>query len=355
LRQILINLINNAINYSLKGSVTLRAKLGPGSNMIKTGNYIILFFEVEDTGPGIAKDDLNRIFDSFIQANHAKKSQEGTGLGLTISKKLVELLGGGIKVESTVGVGTTFRFTIAVEVRNEIDIKPDKESGSVIGIAPDSRAVDGTPFRILVVEDGYDNRELLCRLLRRVGFDVREAENGKEAVTVYQEFQPHLIWMDIRMPIMDGYEATKVIRSQGAVDNQPVIIALTASAFEEERMIALKTGCDDFVRKPFKMEEIYALMSDKIGVRYLYDTPKKKKVKTNKLSQKDFETHLGKLPSTLKNKLKEAAELSDVTMINDIINEIRSQDMDIATTLHKLAKNFEYEEILQILHNTNEK
>jgi CheY-like chemotaxis protein len=199
------------------------------------------------------------------------------------------------------------------------------------------------------VEDGSDSRELLSRLLRQVGFEVMEAENGEQGVYVYEKFHPHLIWMDIRMPIMNGYEAVKKIRSQSTADNQPAIIALTASAFEEEKILALKKGCDDFVRKPFKIEEIFEKMSDQIGVQYLYKKTKKKTASAKKLSKEDIISLLQSLPEKIIQKLQEAVELSDGTMINNVIGRIRPQDKNVARALNTLAANFEYEEISNLI------
>ena len=204
-----------------------------------------LNFRVSDTGVGIASEELDKLFEAFTQTESGRESQEGTGLGLAISRQFVQLMGGDITVTSELGKGTTFNFSIQPQLGNEI-IGETSDKRQVIALAPNQ-----PDYKILVVDDKPINRQLLVRLLVPLGFEVREASNGQEAIVMWEAWQPHLIWMDMRMPVMDGYEATKYIKSttQG---NATAIIALTASVLEQERAIILSAGCDDFMRKPFK-------------------------------------------------------------------------------------------------------
>ncbi|MFM2315507.1 MAG: hypothetical protein RLZZ04_4785 [Cyanobacteriota bacterium] len=238
LRQVLINLLGNAIKFTEKGSVTLKVR-GEAKDQ---GNTMITF-EIADTGAGIAPEEIASLFQTFTQTEAGRQSQEGTGLGLPISKKFVELMGGEINVSSQVGKGTVFTFDIQAQQQE---------------------------YRILIVDDRLENRQLLLKLLRPIGFQVQEAVNGQEAVEIWQIWQPHLIWMDMRMPVMNGYEAAQQIKAhlQGQAT---VIIALTASTLEEEKAVVLSAGCDDFVRKPFREEVIFAKMSQYLGVGYLYE------------------------------------------------------------------------------------
>ncbi|NJK39589.1 MAG: response regulator [Oscillatoriales cyanobacterium SM2_3_0] len=259
LRQVLINLLSNAIKFTEKGGIALHT-----SAEIITADQLQVNFEVSDTGPGIKPEDLDTIFEVFMQSETGRQSQQGTGLGLPISRRFVQMMGGDIVVHSTPGEGTAFTFSIQATPGNISQIQAQLFHQAVMGLVP------GQPdYRILVVDDRWENRQLLTRLLKMVGFQVQEAGNGQVAVDVWQQWQPHLIWMDMRMPVMDGYEATRMIRAspQG---KSTVIIALTASAFEQDRGAVLAAGCNDFVRKPFRESIIFEKMAQYLGIRYRY-------------------------------------------------------------------------------------
>ena len=326
LRQVLLNLLNNAIQYTETGSVTLRvrtgekgqgtsnreqgtqaaavrnqeprgaglesAKIKNQKSKIKKPTVFPLLFEIQDTGPGLAPGEIATLFDPFTQGREGQRSQPGMGLGLAISRQFVNLMDGDITVESVVGQGTTFRLTLPVKraegIKNR-SLQSIKPARNVIGLASNQ-----PNYRILVVEDNRINRLLMVQILSSVGFEVREAFNGQEAIEVWKSWGPHLIWMDIQMPVMDGYEATKRIKvmasnqSNGKVEkqlngkvashaalgsqssNRPVVIALTAAVFEQEQFLILASGCDDFVSKPLKREHIFAKMAEYLGVRYVY-------------------------------------------------------------------------------------
>ncbi len=268
LRQILINLLGNALKFTEKGSVTLKSSVScavDSSEEDDSAGNLTLNFSVQDTGPGIASEELGIIFEAFAQTQAGVDSHEGTGLGLTICRQFIELMGGNISVESEVGVGSSFHFSIqagrAAQAQNEKMVAPARQ---VMGLAPDQP----TP-KILVVEDKAVNRLLLVDLLLDLGFEVREAVNGQEAIQQWQTWSPALIWMDMRMPVMDGYAATRKIKAL-AQEHPPVIVALTANAFEEDHQIALEAGCDDFVRKPFQEQDLVETLAKHLGVRYRY-------------------------------------------------------------------------------------
>ncbi|WP_371357375.1 ATP-binding protein, partial [Hydrocoleum sp. CS-953] len=214
-------------------------------------NKATIIFEVRDTGAGIAEEEMSKLFEAFAQTETGKNSQEGTGLGLPISRKFVNLMGGDITVKSQVGKGTTFKFDIEVEVVNKQDIEIQENPRHVIALQPNQPR-----YKILIVDDRPINRLLLIKLLQPLGFELKEATNGKEAVDIWDNWQPHLIWMDMRMPVMDGYEATQHIKGT-TKGNATAIIALTASVLEEQKAIILSAGCDDFVRKPFREATIF--------------------------------------------------------------------------------------------------
>lgn len=263
LRQVLSNLLGNALKFTHQGGVSLRVRCPQTSQPLKSEDQITILFEVEDTGPGISQTELEHLFAPFVQSATGIKSQEGTGLGLAISRKLVQLMGGDITINSRLGEGTIVKFYIQATKTFKDDVN-SLELPQIVELEP------GQPiYRILVVDDRAESRLLLRHFLAPLGFEIREAENGAEAISVWEEWQPHLIWMDMRMPVMDGYEATKQIKNhlQGQAT---VVIALTASAFEENRSLILSAGCDDFVRKPCRQEVLLNKIAEHLGVRYIF-------------------------------------------------------------------------------------
>jgi CheY-like chemotaxis protein len=272
LRQVLMNILSNAVKFTEKGGVTLRVGC---QRQDAEAEDTTLSIEVEDTGAGIASEELDALFDPFVQTASGQQSQEGTGLGLPISRQFVDLMGGELDVNSIVGQGTTFRVRIPVALVTRdavkgLDLQPQRP---VTGIEPGQTAPDGGSFRLLVVEDKPTNRELLIELLTPFGFDVRYAVNGAEGVEMWEAWQPHLVWMDMRLPVIDGYEATRQIKARAeATSRSAIIVALTASAFEEEREVVLVAGCDDLVRKPFREGEIFDVLHRHLGVRFICET-----------------------------------------------------------------------------------
>ncbi|MGL6137896.1 MAG: ATP-binding protein, partial [Planktothrix sp.] len=237
LRQVLLNLLSNAIKFTEAGGVILRVN----SVFDQETKHYILDFNINDTGVGIAPSELSRLFEAFSQTKSGQESQEGTGLGLAISQQFVKLLGGNITVTSELGKGTTFQFSMKVTAaRASINHKNISEK-LILGLAADQPI-----YRILAVDDKPVNQKLLIKLLSPLGFQVKAASNGEEAIALWDSWQPHLIFMDMRMPIMDGYEATKYIKSH-VKGHATAIIALTASVLEEEKAMVLSAGCDDFM------------------------------------------------------------------------------------------------------------
>ncbi|MGR9117261.1 MAG: ATP-binding protein [Gammaproteobacteria bacterium] len=334
LRQILINLIGNAINFTQEGGITVR--LG-----VKQNTVAHLLIEVEDTGPGIAPEDQQSIFDSFVQLGEQGDSK-GTGLGLTISRQFVQLMGGHLTLESTPGKGSLFRVDLPLSEAREEDIVHAKETsrGEVVSLAP------GQPtYRVLVVEDQLENQLLLTHLMEAVGIQVKIAKNGKEGVQLFQSWQPDLIWMDRRMPIMDGMEATETIRQlPGGQDVK--IVAVTASAFVEQRQEMLQAGMDDFVRKPYRANEIYECLSKNLGVEYIFDGVSKAEEMTETLTP----DMLAKLPEVLRSELREALESLEADRISSLIQQVAAYDQPLQKTLLRLANRFDYPAILKALN-----
>ncbi|MBE9193331.1 response regulator [Gloeocapsopsis crepidinum LEGE 06123] len=335
LRQVLINLLGNAVKFTQAGSVILRV-------IAHQTNPHHLCFEVEDTGCGIAAAELARLFKPFVQTK-AGGTREGTGLGLAISQQFVRLMDGDIAVRSIVGQGTVFSFEIQVSpAQSEVEMRQQYQRA--IALAPNQ-----PQYRILVVEDKWENRQLLVKMLTSLGFEVREAENGQVGVALWQAWEPHLIWMDMRMPVMDGYEATKRIKAH-LKGQATVIIALTASAFDEERSIILSTGCDDFVCKPFREEEIFEKIAKHLGVRYIYDaTP----------TEEEVEVHLVREPALLRNELArmppewvaqlyQAALQTNETLIFSLLEQIPDELAALTNALTDLVNNFRIDQIIEL-------
>lgn len=256
LRQVLNNLLENAIEFTVAGSVTLRVHLDSDNGH--------LLFAVADTGLGIAPDELETLFAPFRRTERWSMSS-GTGLGLPITRQLVQLMGGDITVNSRNGFGTTFTFDIQVDVASASSVQTQMPKRRAIALEP------GQPrYRILVVEDCWEDRKRLVKLLTSLGFEVLEAANGEEAINVWSTGLPYLILMDMRMPVMSGYEATNHIRSK-LKGQATVIIAMTANALESDQVIAFPHTWDNFISKPFLEEQILDKIAQHLGVRYLYE------------------------------------------------------------------------------------
>ena len=281
-----------------------------------------------------------------MQSKGVKNNQEGTGLGLTISRKFINLMGGDIAMNSEVGRGTIIKFNIEVEEIKATEIKTEiKPRRKVIGLQPNQ-----PQYRILVVDDRYSNRELVVKLLTPLGFEIRTASNGKEAIQVWQQWEPHLIWMDMKVPIMDGYEATKVIKTT-MKGQATAIIALTASVFEEEKAVVLSTGCDSFIRKPFREAEIFDAMEKQIGVQFIYETDenneqKKTKIDVHKVINSQT---IANLSDAWVKDFKQAIVNVDSVTIDSLLEKIKDNNPDLARAIYHLTENFEHETLLDLL------
>lgn len=345
LRQILINLVGNAIKFTETGSVTLRVKLKPENEISSLA--LPLQFEIEDTGPGIAAEEMNKLFAPFEQTKTGHKSQQGTGLGLPISRKFVQMMGGDISVTSTVGLGSKFAFDIQLDLADPIGVQMLKPQRKVIGLEPDQ-----PEYRILVVDDRADNCLVIDRLLSPLGLLVREARNGEEAIALWADWQPHLIWMDMQMPVMNGYETTKKIKAH-PLGKQTIIVALTASAFEEERQTILAAGCDDFMRKPFQVNVLFTKMEELLGVRYIYEEPIPVKLNTETESEiisnnQSVELQLSQMPPEWVEKIYDAANECCDDKILQLSEEIPVEFSSAAQSITALAKDFLFDEIIEL-------
>ena len=264
LRQILINLLGNAVKFTSEGGLTLRAATEP---LPETPERCRIVLEIEDTGPGIDSSRQEDIFNPFVQ-EQGVSAQVGTGLVLSICKTFAELLDGSIEVESAAGKGALFRVRLPAGIVEAADVKAPMETKTrVSGLAPGQKT-----RHILIADDHLENRLLLKTLLEEAGFSILVAENGKEALEAFEKETPDFIWMDMRMPVMDGYEAVRQIRRRPGGEKLP-IIAIAASVFRSQRLAILASGCDDMVFKPFREHEIFELMARFLGVEYIYAEP----------------------------------------------------------------------------------
>jgi len=358
LRQVLINLLNNALKFTQEGAVWVRVGMGNwelgigesgiGNGQEKSSTPYSLLFEVEDTGIGIAPEELESIFEAFVQSQAGIESQEGTGLGLSIARQFVQLMGGEIQTRSELGRGTTFKFDIKISIVTATDIIEDKQpTRRVVALAPNQQS-----YRILIVDDKWSNRQLLLRLLNPLGFETKEASNGKEAIAIWERFEPHLIWMDMRMPVMDGYEATKHIKAH-LKGQATAIIALTASILEEERAVILSAGCDDFVRKPFREAVIFDKMAQYLGVSYVYEklSSPLQEVKTGASLQESLTT----MPVEWVSKLYQAADLIENEQIFQLLEQIPSAHTFLQETLTDWVNSFRCDQIIQLIEDANNK
>ncbi|WP_204103888.1 MULTISPECIES: response regulator [Spirulina sp. CCY15215] len=354
LRQVLINLLGNAIKFTHKGGIFVRVRVGktekegqtatPSPCPIPNPRFPIaqIHFDVTDTGLGIAESDLDRLFEAFTQTQAGAEIQEGTGLGLPIAQKFARLLGGDIRVRSIEGKGSTFSFDIWVGAALAMEVLEAKPKHQVIALANNQ-----IQYRILVVDDRPSNRILLVKLLQPLGFAVKEAENGKRAIEIWETWEPHLIWMDMRMPVMDGYEATKYIKKT-LKGNATAVIALTASALEEEKALVLSAGCDDFVRKPFREEELFETMAKHLGVRYVYDDTDLQIQQKQQNYVLDSDT-LRVMPETWRKRLYQAAIDLDDEQILTLVAEIPADYADLAKAIANLVKQFRIDKIIALI------
>ena len=352
LRQILINLLNNAVKFTHKGRVIVRAAADltkSAENASAENISIRLRFEVEDSGDGIAPEEINAIFEAFTQSQTGRQSQEGTGLGLPISRQFVQLMGGDIFVQSQIQQGTIFSFDILAKIADSKQVASTKRLNSVTHLAP------GQPvYRILIVDDKSINRCLLVELLGPVGFMLREATNGQEAVEQAIEWHPHLIWMDMRMPVMDGITATQQIKAhyqEQSLVPAPKIVALTASSFEEERAEILAAGCDDFMRKPFREQDIFEKMSEYIGAQFVSDEPETNDDADSMNYRANFDLRpdsLSAMPAEWIEQFATAALEGRSHSLHDLLEEIPEAHTDLTHALKHLVENFEYETLLEL-------
>lgn len=359
LRQILINILGNAIKFTEHGEVILKINAGPLNN--EHSSLVNLQFSVSDTGPGIASEEVSNVFRPFMQTAAGRELQEGAGLGLTISRKFVELMGGSITIDSEKERGATVKFNIQATAANTAEVENRQAESRVVALAPEQPR-----YRILVVEDHADNCRLFRDVLLPLGFAIRDASNGQEALQIWEHWHPHLIWMNLRMPIMDGYKATCQIRQREAQIRNSlttekksvseisrcVIIALTASSLEQERIVAFSVGFDDFLAKPFRQADIFELMHKHLNIQYIYENNSLSQAPGPVKNETPSLTMLDTLSPELLQNLERAALHSDVELMTQCLERVRSMNAPLADSLSSLANNFAYGEILTLVQKS---
>jgi len=327
LRQVLINLLGNAVKFTERGCVILRVVAGPDERWT---------FEVEDTGPGISLESQVRMFLPFQQGANAG-GLGGTGLGLAIASRQVELMGGSLGIDSTPGRGARFFFTLHL---------PAAETETAAAESEVERLAPGYEVRAAVVDDIRENREVLSTMLAMVGCEIVLAENGRQAIEVVRASRPDIVFMDMRLPEMDGLEATRRIVEEFG-DAGIKIVATSASALDHERNRYLEAGCDDFVAKPFRAERIFGSLKSLLGVEFLSreTTPQDSGVAPIDLAQIV-------LPEDLSARLVMAAELHSATVVKNCLTEVEARGSNgrrLAEHLRGFLASYDMETIQRIV------
>jgi PAS domain S-box-containing protein len=340
LRQVLINLLGNALKFTQQGRVLLQASAHAGYDAACKGGQACISFVISDTGIGMAPGDLQRIFDPFVQVG-APASESGTGLGLAISREYVELLGGVLQVESEVGQGSVFRFTLNLPLAEAPRALPSAD-GTVLGLALHERGK-----RVLVADDDRESQLLLGELLEPLGFVVAFANNGVEALARVASFAPQLVLMDWRMPELDGLATIRRMRSQPDCDEVRVIMC-TASAFEEQCEVALQAGADAFLRKPLDTAELYARIEQLLGVRFLRAACAGESGAGGGMKPV-LKEELSGLPAEVRKALKEGAVELDQQRLAGALAAIERECPDLAGRLRHMTQAFRYRELFALL------
>ncbi|NJP10410.1 MAG: CHASE2 domain-containing protein [Leptolyngbyaceae cyanobacterium RU_5_1] len=366
LRQVLLNLLGNAIKFTETGSVTLRVsgiekdegrRTKDEEEILRTialsgiqETHLALRFEVEDTGLGIAAEDLQRVFQPFVQTQIGQQFSEGAGLGLSISRNFVHLMGGEIMVESQVGRGSVFRFTLPVNLAQAMESSAAYQPQRVVRLAP------GQPhYRLLVIDDEWATHHRLIKLLEPVGFEVQVAMHGLDAVELWESWEPHLIWIDMRSPVVSDYEAIQWIKST-AKGRSTVILAIIDSAFEQEWSAMSAIGCDAWISTPFEDEAIFAKLAEHLNVQYRYDTEQLLPNDSAQISaqgslvERDRLTlqQLQVMPNQWITELHQAAIEGRDQQLLTLIEQIPATHWNLADTLKTLVYHFQFEEIIEL-------
>jgi len=340
IRQILINLLSNAVKFTSEGGIVIRAwKVDADTTST------LLNIEVEDTGAGIAGDELDKVFMHFEQTRSGKMAHAGTGLGLAICREYIHMMHGEISVKSTPDKGSLFRFYIRIRIGDSGMVSSQDSHKRVMGLLPGQQ-----PLSILVVDDKEANRKLLVKMLAQVGFTVESATDGLEAIGFFKKSAPGLILMDMFMPVMDGFEAIRTIRNLPG-GKEVKIFAVTASVFEEDKQNILESGADEFIKKPFKDYEIFDKISEHLGVGFDYQ-----EMTGCPSGQAKRETlipaMIDALPGNLVEQIRTALINGDIELIENGIGLISDYDPSLACELLTLVKAIQLDKLNYLFRTT---
>lgn len=335
LRQILLNLLSNAIKFTSQGGVTLKVGY----------HYEKIRFQVEDSGMGIAPEDLAKLFTTFQPVGERNYQLQGTGLGLAISKKLTTMMGGKLYAESKLGQGSTFWLELELPaVAGEYSERFKRQDKPIIV------GIEGPPHRILVVDDNTDNRLFLVNLLKPLGFDVIEAREGRESIEKAQQSKPDLILMDLLMPGMDGWEATRQIRKLPEL-NKVIVIAISASAFEIHQQQSREVGCKDFIATPILLDVLLEKLQNCLNLNLIYADGEAPPPTALSQLPENATALQGMLTTEQATTLYRLALIGDIHGLRVYIEQLEKSDAKLVPLTKKLqqwTKNFQYEFILEI-------
>ncbi|MEI7895864.1 MAG: response regulator, partial [bacterium] len=332
-------LIGNAIKFTEHGSIVVRARVEKWNK--DTSRLVV---EIQDTGPGISEDELEKLFKQFVQTTAGIKKNSGTGLGLALSRELAVLMGGNITVASEEGKGSVFTFHAELK-EGKSEVMNVDLTKRVICIANPQ----GT-YRVLVVDDKKENRQVLERFLRLVGFETQEAVNGEDAIAKFEAWEPHLILMDMRMPVMDGYEAIRLIKSTEKGKPTPVI-ALTASSLEEEKINAFNLDIQGCILKPFRESELFSTIASVLGIEYIYEEEKTVDSPSNYPDNAArIDEDMAQLPDDLILLMQKAVNSANLSHLIEIISGIEIDNSELSKHLMTLALDYKYDHLLQLLN-----
>ncbi len=334
IRQVLNNLIDNAIKFTEQGSIDVRVKVGKIDPINEIWDLI---FEVQDSGVGIPVDERDNLFQPFFQTSSGRKSKTGTGLGLSISSEYAKLMGGDlVAASSPEGLGMLFTFTSKVAVAEPSQISVRNKTSGILGLVP------GQPvYRILLIEDNQDNRNLLKKTLALEGMEIRAAKNGVEGVQFCLEWLPHLIFSDIQMPDMDGFEVLMQIKALPKFIDIP-IIAITGMAFESDRKAILSKGFTDLIIKPLRIMQVFDILEKYAGIKFVYSP----EVETVMVPDK-YKFEIIPLPMIVQ--LSQAVLKADRRETYAVIRKIRMLDEPLADKLTALANDLRFDMILELI------
>jgi PAS domain S-box-containing protein len=334
LRQILINLLGNSVKFTDRGQVSLTVEQ-------VDGRYA---FSIEDTGPGISEEAQRRIFEPFQQAEEGE-AKGGTGLGLAITRRHIELMGGSLSLDSAPGDGSCFRFELELPAAESDPVAKSGQPGRLCRLA--------APYKVraLVVDDVEDNREVLNGLLARAGIDVSMATSGAEALQHIAREIPDIVFMDVRMPVMDGLEAVRQLRERWPAESI-VCVAITASGLLRQRSYYLEAGFDDFIGKPFLFEKICECMVRHLHVEFAHEPAQGLPAGAGLCAG---ETVAVRLPGDLRERLLAAARINALTEIETLIGELKGLGPGpqcLAAELDSLLSHYDMDGVIDLLNRT---